>query len=125
MRHAGPFFDSADHRSAGHFVAHTDRRLEIPAPRRIERRGRESRREEVATLDSQVLQWASDAIEQRADQARSELRRERLPRQVNRLTDGEARGILVDLQRHRVRVELDDLAEHSAVAHQRQLVQER
>lgn len=118
----------ADDIPAGHGHALADRRAggEGPAHAPREARRVHSLRDvHVSALLEDVLEGALDAVEDRAHDAGPELHGEGLLLPQHRVADGEAGGVLVDLDGGRVPLELDDLAHELRVADANELVHRR
>ena len=77
---------------------------------------------DVPAVLEDVLQGTLDAVEDRAHDARAELDGEGLLLPEDGVANGEAGGVLVDLDGGRVALELDDLADELEVADAHELV---
>ena len=97
--------------------------LKLPRRRPVERRHVHAPRDEhVPARPRDRLERPLDAVEDGAQRARPELDRQRRARPEHDVADGQPRRVLVALDRRRVALEADDLADEAARADSDELV---
>eukprot|EP00760_Papus_ankaliazontas_P029145 PhM_4_TR4148/c1_g1_i1/m.22013 len=115
--------DAAVDVTTGDHVADAHAGVELPLLVHVEGGDGDALRDEhgLRHLHNDV-QRALDTVEDLAHDAGAKLERERLARAVHGIAHGEAARLLVDLDRRRVGLETDDLADELVVAHLHELV---
>jgi hypothetical protein len=117
------FVHDAEHVAAANGITRSKAGAELPARRRCQSRGLATGGEEVAVLEGERAQRPPDAVEHRAQQARSELRGERLSGAHHRLAHREPARLLEDLDGGGLSLDAYHLAHEAALAHAHQLVE--
>jgi len=121
--HSRALFDDAQGVTAGYGRARLDRWRKRPTGLRVQRGHGHSRGYEVARSIREPLERASDSIDDRAQQARSELGHQGASSPTHRFVKPEPAGLFEDLDRRHVVLDPNHLAQQTQLTHFHELIE--